>query len=96
MVNEEVPKDSGFAVFFYNDSRPEGIADAIPALSHPSAKVFILSFCNMPFPKRDFTALLPHLFLPAGNAKITPPAFLIYMQKKSAAFSSYSSPPHFA
>jgi hypothetical protein len=79
-------------VFFSNHSLPAGIADAIFSLSHLSAKVFIHIFCSAPFPKDDFTALLPHCSLPARIAKNIPHFPYIYAEKISGVFFLFISP----
>jgi hypothetical protein len=87
-----VSKDGGFTVFFSNNSLPAGIADAIPILPYLSAKVFIQTFCSVPFPKDDFTVLLPLWFLPAENAEIIPRLPYIYVGKISGVSILFTAP----
>jgi hypothetical protein len=92
MANEEVFKDGDEMVFFSKYFQAEGIADAIPILSYLSAKIFIHTFCNAPFPKDDFTALLPHCSVPARNTKIIPRLPFISAAKIKCLFLIAAAP----
>jgi hypothetical protein len=87
-----VPKDGDEMVFFSKYSLPAGIAYAILLLSYLSAKVFSQPFCSSPFPKDDFTALLPHCSLPAMKFKNYPLPSLYICRKNQMSFS-YSRRP---
>jgi hypothetical protein len=92
MANEGMFLDSGITVFFSKYFQAEGIAYAIPPLPHLSAKVCTRAFCNVPFPKDDFIALLPPCSLPAGNSEITPRLPYISAEKIKCPFLIAAAP----